>query len=48
VLATPLYKNVYIKPILLCGNEAKDDSSKSSRLLMGLEQVTKPKTLQAI
>jgi len=30
-----------------CGNEAKDDPSKTSRLLMGPEQVTRPKTLQA-
>jgi len=30
------------------GNEAKGDSSKTVRLLMGLEQVTRPKTLQAI
>jgi len=30
------------------GNEAKDDPSKTSRLLMGPEQVTRPKTLQAV
>jgi hypothetical protein len=29
-------------------NEAKDDPSAASQLLMELEQVTKPKTLQAI
>jgi hypothetical protein len=30
------------------GNKAKGDSSKTFRLLMGLEQVLRPKTLQAI
>jgi hypothetical protein len=48
MLATPLYKNVYNKPILPCGKQAKNDPSKTSQLLMELEQATKPKILQAI
>jgi hypothetical protein len=30
------------------GNEAKDETSKPSRLLMGSEQVTRPKILRPI